>query len=94
MFKIHIKDPPECRSGDLFVNLEQISLLPLHFMKLLGKEVLYFLEEHPHLGFYSLSNVFSHGKHISSKSNISVLAISSKRRNIKIIAPSPPPPLP
>ena len=56
---------------------------------------LYFKTKHSnktfHLGFYSLSNVFSHRKHISSKSNISVLTISSsKSRNIKIIAPSPP----
>ena len=29
------------------------------------------------------------GRHISSKSNISVLTISGKSRNIKIIAPSP-----
>ena len=43
-----------------------------------------------HLGFYSLSNVFSYRKHISSKSNISVLTISGKSRNIKIIAPSAP----
>ena len=42
-----------------------------------------------HLGLYSLSNVFSCRKHISSKSNISVLTISGKSRNIKIIAPSP-----
>ena len=52
-----------------------------------------------HLGFYPLSIVWSYRKHISSKSNISVLTISSKSRNIKIIAlspyfivnPSPPP---
>ena len=64
---------------------------------------LYFKTKHSnetfHLGFYSLSNVFSYRKHISSKSNISVLIISGKSRNIKIIAPSPylitnPPPLP
>ena len=42
-----------------------------------------------HLGFYSLSNDFSYRKHISSKCNISVLTISGKSRNIKIIAPSP-----
>ena len=30
------------------------------------------------------------GRHVSSKSNISVLTISGKSRNIKIIAPSPP----
>ena len=55
---------------------------------------LYFKTKHSnetfHLGLYSLSNVFSHRKHISSKSNISVLTISGKSRNIKIIAPSPP----
>ena len=54
---------------------------------------LYFKTKHSnetfHLGFYSLSNVFSYRKHISSKSNISVLTISGKSRNIKIIAPSP-----
>ena len=54
---------------------------------------LYFKAKHSnetfHLGFYSLSNVFSYRKHISSKSNINVLTISSKGRNIKIIAPSP-----
>ena len=48
------------------------------------------LNETFHLGFYSLSNVFSYRKHISSKSNISVLTISGKSRNIKIIAPSHP----
>ena len=52
---------------------------------------LYFKTKHSnetfHLGFYSLSNVFSYRKHISSKSNISVLTISGKSRNIKIIAP-------
>ena len=42
-----------------------------------------------HLGFYSLSNIFSYRKHIISKSNISVLTISGKSKNIKIIAPSP-----
>ena len=42
-----------------------------------------------HLGFYSLSNVFSYIKHISSKSNISVLTIFGTSRNTKIIAPSP-----
>ena len=47
------------------------------------------LNETFHLGFYSLSNVFSYRKHISSKSNINVLTISAKSRNIKIIAPSP-----
>ena len=55
---------------------------------------LYFKTKHSsetfHLGFYSLSNVFSHRKHISSKSNISVLTISGKSRNIKIIAPFAP----
>ena len=49
---------------------------------------LYFKTKHSnetfHLGFYSLSNVFSYRKHISSKSNISVLTISGKSRNIKI----------
>ena len=54
---------------------------------------LYFKTKHSnetfHLGFYSLSNVFSYRKHISSKSNISVLTISGKSRNIKMIAPSP-----
>ena len=55
---------------------------------------LYFKTKHLnqtfHLGFYSLSNVFSYRKHISSKSNISVLTISGKSRNIKIIAPFAP----
>ena len=46
------------------------------------------LNETFHLGFYSFSNVFSYRKHISSKSNISVLTISAKSRNVKIIAPS------
>ena len=54
---------------------------------------LYFKTKHSnetfHLGFYSLSNVFSYKKHISSKSNIRVLTISGKSRNIKIIAPFP-----
>ena len=52
---------------------------------------LYFKTKHSnetfHLGFYSLLNVFSYRKHSSSKSNISVLTISGKSRNIKIIAP-------
>ena len=56
---------------------------------------LYFKTKHSketfHLGFYSLSNVFSCRKHISSKSNLSVLTISGKKRNKKIIAPPPPP---
>ena len=56
---------------------------------------LYFKTKHSNerfdLGFYSLSNVFSYRKHISSKSYISVLTISGKGRNLKIIAPSPPP---
>ena len=54
-----------------------------------------------HLEFYSLSNVFSYRKRISSKSNKSVLTISGKSRNIKIMDPSllllsppQPPPLP
>ena len=55
---------------------------------------LYFKTKHSnetfHLGFYSLSNVFSCRKHISSKSNLSVLTISGKKRNKKIIAPPPP----
>ena len=46
---------------------------------------LYFKTKHSnetfHLGFYSLSNVFSYRKHISSKSNIGVLTISDKSRN-------------
>ena len=42
-----------------------------------------------HLGFYSLSSVFSYRKHISSKSNVSVLTISGKSKNIKIIDPHP-----
>ena len=46
------------------------------------------LNETFHLGFYSLSNVFSYRKHIF-RCNISVLTISSKSRNIKIIAFSP-----
>ena len=54
---------------------------------------LYFKTKHSnetfHLGFYSLLNVFSYIKHISSKSNISVLTISGKSRNMKIIATSP-----
>ena len=54
---------------------------------------LYFKTKHSnetfHLGFYSFSNVFSYRKHITSKRNISVLTISGKSRNIKIIAPSP-----
>ena len=48
-----------------------------------------------HLEFYSLSNVFSYRKCISSKSNKSVLTISGKSRNIKIMDPTlplPPPP--
>ena len=53
---------------------------------------LYFKTKHSndtfHLRFYSLSNI-SVPKHISSKSNISVLTISGKSRNIKMIAPSP-----
>ena len=44
------------------------------------------LNETFHLGFYSLSNVFSYRKHIISRCNISVLTISGKSRNIKIIA--------
>ena len=55
---------------------------------------LYFKTKHSNetfsLGFYSLLNIFSHRKHISSKSNISVLTISGKSRNIKIIFPSSP----
>ena len=47
------------------------------------------LNERFHLGFYPLSNDFSYRKHIISKSNISVLTISGKSRNIKIVAPSP-----
>ena len=45
---------------------------------------------HISIRFYSLSNVFSYRKHISSKSNISVLTISGKSRNIKIISPTSP----
>ena len=56
---------------------------------------LYFKTKHSNerfdLGFYSLSNVFSYRRHISSKNYISVLTISGKSRNLKIIAPSPPP---
>ena len=48
------------------------------------------LNETFNLGFYSLSNVFSYRKHISSKHNLSVLTISGKSRNIKIIAPFSP----
>ena len=59
--------------------------------------ILYFKTKHSnetfHLGFYSLSNVFSYRKHISSKSNISALTIHGKSINIKIIVPHPPPPL-
>ena len=68
---------------------------------------LYFKTEHSnetfHLGFNSLSNVFSYRKHITSKSinhisvlyisnnnNKSVLTIFGKSRNIKTIAPSLP----
>ena len=55
---------------------------------------LYFKTKHSnetfHLGFYSLSNVFSYRKHISSKSNISALTIPGKSRNIKILASSSP----
>ena len=61
---------------------------------------LYFKTNHSNetfnLGFYSLSNVFFYRKHVSCKSNISVLTSSGKSRNIKITAPStspsPPPP--
>ena len=49
------------------------------------------LNETFHLGFYSLSNVFSYRKHIISRCNISVLNISGKSRNIKIILPPLPP---
>ena len=42
------------------------------------------------MGFCPLSNGFSSRKHISFKSNVSVLTISGKTRNIKIIAPSTP----
>ena len=49
------------------------------------------LNETFHLGFHSLSNVFSYRKHIISRCNISVLNISGKSRNIKIILPPPPP---
>ena len=49
---------------------------------------LYFKTKHSnetfHLGFYPLSNVFSYRKHISSKSNASVLTIFSKSRNIPL----------
>ena len=48
------------------------------------------LNETFHLGFYSLSNVFSYRKHIISRCNISVLNISGKSRNIKIIFPPSP----
>ena len=55
---------------------------------------LYFKTKHSnetfHLGFYSLSNVFSYRKHIKSQINISILTISGKIRDIKIIAPYPP----
>ena len=55
---------------------------------------LYFKTKHSnetfHLGFYSFFNVFSYRKHISSKSNISVLTISGKSRNITIVALSLP----
>ena len=54
---------------------------------------LYFKTKHSnetfHLGLYSLSNVFSHRKHISSKSNISVLTISGKQK-YKNHSPLPP----
>ena len=49
------------------------------------------LNETFHLGFHSLSNVFSYRKHIISWCNISVLNISGKSRNIKIILPPLPP---
>ena len=52
---------------------------------------LYFKTKHSsqtfHLGFFSLSKVFSYRKHISSKRNIRLLTISGKSINIKIIAP-------
>ena len=75
------------------VNHPNKLMLPFFFCAIFIN--LYFKTKHSsetfHLGFYSLSNVLSHRKHISSKSNISVLTISSsKSRNIKIIAPSPP----
>ena len=44
--------------------------------------ILYFKTKHSnetfHLGFYSLSNVFSYRKHISSKSNISVFLVKAE----------------
>ena len=43
--------------------------------------------ETSYLGFYSLANVFSQRKHMSSKGNISVLTIPGKSRNTKIIVP-------
>ena len=55
---------------------------------------IYFKTDHSnktfHLGFYSLSNISSYRKHIRSESNINVLSISGKKRNIKIIVPSAP----
>ena len=54
---------------------------------------LYFKTKHSnetfHLALYSLSNVFSHRKHISSKSNISVLTISGKQKykNHSLLSP-------
>ena len=48
-----------------------------------------YLNETFNVGFYSLSSVFCCRKHISSKRNISVLTISGKSRNMKIMALSP-----
>ena len=84
----------------ILLYMEKLSNTVNHFNKLMLTYFfravfinLYFKTKHSnetfHLGFYSLSNVFSYRKHISSKSNISVLTISGKSRNIKIIAPSP-----
>ena len=84
----------------ILLYMEKLSNTVNHFNKLMLTYFfravfinLYFKTKHSnetfHLGFYSLSNVFSYRKHISSKSNISVLTISGKSRNIKMIAPSP-----
>ena len=83
----------------ILLYMEKLSNTVNHFNKLILTYFfravfinLYFKTKHLddtfYLRFYSLSNT-SVPKHISSKSNISVLTISGKSRNIKIIAPSP-----
>ena len=84
----------------ILLNMKKISNTLNHSIKLMLTYLfravfinLYFKTKHSnqtfHLGFFSLSNVFSYRKHISSKRNISLLTISGKSRNIKIIAPPP-----